>query len=322
VIKPFLGGDGSLARYVRDIRKVPMLTPEQEESLANRWREHGDLEAAHMLATSHLRLVAKIAMGYGGYGLPLNDLIAEGNIAMMRAVKRFDPSRGARLATYAVWWIRAAIQQYILHNWSLVKMGTTAAQKKLFFNLRRLKARMRAFEEGDLPSAAVRRIALELDVSDADVVSMNRRLAGSDHSLNRKLSDDGEGEWQDLLTDDRDDQETRLADCEERRQRTTLLNSAIRVLNERERAILSARHLCDDPATLEDLSQRYGICPERVSQIEKRALQKLRHAIEKRAPADSRPLRSVPARRRDRANLPPARLLARVAPSGSGHALP
>jgi RNA polymerase sigma-32 factor len=282
--------EADLGRYLTQILKLPMLAPEQEVSLARRWRDHGDLAAAHELMTSHLRLVAKIAMGYSGYGLPLNELIAEGNIGLMQSVKRFDPERGFRLATYAMWWIRAAMQQYILHNWSLVKLGTTGAQKKLFFNLRRLKARMQAIDEGDLPPETVRKIATELDVAEADVVDMNRRLAGPDHSLNTNPSPDGEGERQDWLADEVDDQEVRLAQREELGLRRKLLNCAIGRLNERERHIVSERHLRDRPATLEDLSQRYNISRERVRQIETRALGKLRDAMHKLASTRVGPL--------------------------------
>ncbi len=247
--------------------------------LAKRWREHSDPEAAQKLVTSHLRLVAKIAMGYRGYGLPLAELISEGNVGMMQAVKRFDPDRGFRLATYAMWWIRASIQEYILHSWSLVKMGTTAAQKKLFFNLRRLKGQIQAIEEGDLSPEHVKKIAAELDVPEADVVSMNRRLAAADHSLNAPLRADSEGEWQDWLVDETDDQETRLSERQELGVRRDLLRDAMAHLNERERDILAARRLKEEPATLEDLSQRYGISRERVRQIEVRAFDKLQRAI-------------------------------------------
>src|SRR5579871_1204961 len=276
---PVIGSEGNLARYLQEIRKFPMLAPEEEFMLAQRWQEHGDTEAAHRLVTSHLRLVAKIAMGYRGYGLPLNELISEGNVGMMQAVKRFDPERGFRLATYAMWWIRAAIQEYILHSWSLVKMGTTAAQKKLFFNLRKLKGQMKAIEEGDLSPENVTKIATELDVPEVDVVNMNRRLSAPDHSLNAPVRLDGEGEWQDWLVDDIDDQETQLADREELGKRRKLLNDAMGGLNERERHILSERRLRDNPTTLEDLSQRYNISRERVRQIEVRAFEKLQKAI-------------------------------------------
>ena len=223
---PTIASDGNLSRYLQEIRKFPMLEASEEFMLAKRWREHGDSEAAHTLVTSHLRLVAKIAMGYRGYGLPVGDLISEGNVGMMQAVKRFDPDRGFRLATYAMWWIRAAIQEYILHSWSLVKMGTTASQKKLFFNLRKLKGRLQAIDDGDMSAENVKRIAVELNVPEADVVSMNRRLGSPDHSLNAPLRIDGEGEWQDWLVDERDSQETLLAEREEMKNRRKLLAAA------------------------------------------------------------------------------------------------
>jgi RNA polymerase sigma-32 factor len=276
---PVLGSEGNLSRYLQDIRKFPMLEPNEEYMLAKSWREHDDTEAAHKLVTSHLRLVAKIAMGYRGYGLPVSELISEGNVGMMQAVKRFDPERGFRLATYAMWWIRAAIQEYILHSWSLVKMGTTAAQKKLFFNLRKLKGQMQAIEEGDLSPEQVSKIATTLDVPEDDVVQMNRRLAAPDHSLNAPLRIDGDGEWQDWLVDDSDDQETLLAENEELGKRRALLTNAMKALNERERHILEQRRLREDPTTLEDLSQHYGISRERVRQIEVRAFEKLQKAI-------------------------------------------
>ena len=265
---PVISSEGNLSRYLQEIRKFPMLEPQQEFMLAKSWREHGDTEAAHKLVTSHLRLVAKIAMGYRGYGLPLSELISEGNVGMMQAVKRFDPDRGFRLATYAMWWIRAAIQEYILHSWSLVKMGTTAAQKKLFFNLRKLKGQMQAIDEGDLSPEHVTQIATKLDVPEQDVVSMNRRLASPDHSLNAPLRADSEGEWQDWLVDEQETQEISLAEREELGKRRALLKSAMTNLNERERHILTERRLKDEPTTLEDLSQHYGISRERVRQIE------------------------------------------------------
>jgi len=276
---PSIASEGNLARYLQEIRKFPILAPEEEYMLAKRWREHGDPDAAHKLVTSHLRLVAKIAMGYRGYGLPLSELISEGNVGMMQAVKRFDPERGFRLATYAMWWIRAAMQEYILHSWSLVKMGTTAAQKKLFFNLRKLKGQLQAIEEGDLSPENVQKIARELDVTEADVVSMNRRLASPDHSLNAPLRGDGEGEWQDWLVDDAESQETTLSERQELGLRRDLLREAMRHLTERERDILVERRLRDEPTTLEDLSQRYGISRERVRQIEVRAFDKLQRVI-------------------------------------------
>jgi len=271
--------EGNLRRYLDDIRKFPMLEPEQEFMLAKRWREHGDMDAAHQLVTSHLRLVAKIAMGYRGYGLPVAELISEGNVGMMQAVKRFDPDRGFRLATYAMWWIRASIQEYILHSWSLVKMGTTAAQKKLFFNLRKMKARLQAIDDGDLSPENVAHIATELSVPEQDVVDMNRRLAGSDQSLNAPLKAEGDGEWQDWLVDDTESQETLVAENQELAKRRQSLNKAMETLNDRERRILTERRLAEDPKTLEDLSQEYGISRERVRQIEVRAFEKIQKAM-------------------------------------------
>jgi RNA polymerase sigma-32 factor len=271
--------EGNLSRYLQEIRKFPMLAPEEEFMLAKRWKEHQDPEAAHKLVTSHLRLVAKIAMGYRGYGLPLSELISEGNVGMMQAVKRFDPDRGFRLATYAMWWIRASIQEYILHSWSLVKMGTTAAQKKLFFNLRKLKGQLQALEEGDLSPEHVEKIAKDLGVTEDDVVSMNRRLAAPDHSLNAPLRAESEGEWQDWLVDETPTQEARLGESQELGIRRDLLVRAMKILNERERDILAERRLKEEPTTLEDLSQKYGISRERVRQIEVRAFEKLQKAI-------------------------------------------
>ena len=280
---PSISGEGNLSRYLQEIRKFPMLEPDEEYMLAKRWKEGEDPEAAHRLVTSHLRLVAKIAMGYRGYGLPLNELISEGNVGMMQAVKRFDPDRGFRLATYAMWWIRAAIQEYILHSWSLVKMGTTAAQKKLFFNLRKLKGQLQAIEEGDLSPENVKKIATELSVSEEDVVNMNRRLAAPDHSLNAPLKIDGDGEWQDWLVDESDSQEIVLAEQQELSKRRKLLSHAMKSLNARERRILTERRLKDEPTTLEDLSKEYGISRERVRQIEVRAFEKLQRAIKAQA---------------------------------------
>jgi RNA polymerase sigma-32 factor len=271
--------EGNLTRYLQEIRKFPMLSPEEETALARRWRDEGDLEAAHKLVTSHLRLVAKIAMGYRGYGLPVGELISEGNVGMMQAVKRFDPDRGFRLATYAMWWIRAAIQEYILHSWSLVKMGTTAAQKKLFFNLRRLKGQMQAIEDGDLKPEQVAKIARALDVPEQDVVSMNRRLAAPDHSLNAPVRAESEGEWQDWLVDETESQEETLAEAEDMGQRKALLAKALATLNERERHIFIERRLKDEPTTLERLSQHYGISRERVRQIEVRAFEKVQKSM-------------------------------------------
>ena len=271
--------EGNLSRYLQDIRKFPMLQPQEELDLARRWKEVADEKAAHRLVTSHLRLVAKIAMGYRGYGLPVGELISEGNVGMMQAVKRFDPDRGFRLATYAMWWIRAAIQEYILHSWSLVKMGTTAAQKKLFFNLRRLKGQMAALEDGDLQPEQVAKIAHALAVPEQDVISMNRRLTAPDNSLNAPVRADSEGEWQDWLVDTSDSQETVLAESEDMGNRKQLLGDALKTLNERERHILIERRLKDEPTTLEELSQQYNISRERVRQIEVRAFEKLQKSM-------------------------------------------
>jgi RNA polymerase sigma-32 factor len=256
-----------------------MLAPEEEQKLARNWVDDGDVDSAHKLVTSHLRLVAKIAMGYRGYGLPLGELISEGNVGMMQAVVRFDPDRGFRLATYAMWWIRAAIQEYILHSWSLVKMGTTAAQKKLFFNLRKLKGQMQAIEEGDLAPEHVAGIASRLKVTENDVVQMNRRISGPDSSLNAPLREEGDGEWQDWLIDQEASQEVRLAESEELDKRRQLLVGALRSLSDRERHIIFERRLRENPTTLERLSERYGISRERVRQIEVRAFEKLQKSM-------------------------------------------
>src|SRR5690554_537273 len=273
-------GSMGLARYLEEIRRFPMLEPDEEYMLAKRWQEHADAEAAEKLITSHLRLVARIAMGYRGYGLPIGEIISEGNVGLMQAVKRFDPDRGFRLATYAMWWIRAAIQEYILRSWSLVKMGTTAAQKKLFFNLRRAKGQIQALEDGDLHPDQVTEIATRLGVNEDEVISMNRRMAGPDNSLNAPLRQDSEGgEWQDWLVDDTADQETVLGETEEMELRREMLTLAMESLNEREMHILTERRLKDEPATLEDLSQEYGISRERVRQIEVRAFEKLQKAM-------------------------------------------
>ena len=272
---PTLSPEGSLSQYLQEIRKYPMLEANQEYMLAKAWTEHEDSDAAHQLVTSHLRLVAKIAMGYRGYGLPVADLISEGNVGMMQAVKRFDPEKGFRLATYAMWWIRAAIQEYILRSWSLVKIGTTAAQKKLFFNLRRLKGQIEAVEEGDLLPEHVTTIAEKLDVSEDDVVSMNRRMTAHDHSLNAPLRADAEGEWQDWLVDEAPSQEVVAADKEERDIRLGLLENAMAELNDREKHILTERRLADPAKTLEELSQEYGVSRERIRQIEVRAFEKV-----------------------------------------------
>ena len=272
-------GEGGLSRYLAEIRKFPLLDPQEEYMLAKRWREHEDTEAAHQLVTSHLRLVAKIAMGYRGYGLPINEVIAEGNIGLMQAVKRFEPERGFRLATYAMWWIRASIQEYILRSWSLVKLGTTAAQKKLFFNLRRVKGQIEALEEGDMRPEHVSDIAKRLGVPEHEVVNMNRRLASPDSSLNTPLGTESESEWQDWLADESLDQETQLAETEELEERRTLLSTALEELTPRERDILEARRLRDEPMTLEDLSVKYDISRERVRQIEVRAFEKLQEKM-------------------------------------------
>jgi RNA polymerase sigma-32 factor len=276
---PLLVQDGGLSRYLEEIRKFPMLEPQQEYMLAKSWREHEDREAAHQLVTSHLRLVAKIAMGYRGYGLPIGEVISEGNVGLMQAVKRFDPDKGFRLATYAMWWIRAAIQEYILRSWSLVKMGTTANQKKLFFNLRKAKSQISALEDGDLRPDQVKTIATRLGVTEEDVISMNRRLSG-DASLNAPLREEGDGgEWQDWLVDESTSAESRLAESEERQNRRAALADALGVLNERERRIFEARRLSDDPLTLEQLSEEFGVSRERVRQIEVRAFEKVQKAV-------------------------------------------
>ena len=285
---PSVGAQGGLTRYLEEIRKFPMLEPQQEYMLAKSWREHDDRDAAHQLVTSHLRLVARIAMGYRGYGLPIGEVISEGNVGLMQAVKRFDPDKGFRLATYAMWWIRAAIQEYILRSWSLVKMGTTAAQKKLFFNLRKMKGQLKALEEGDLRPDQVKRIATQLGVTEEDVVSMNRRLAG-DSSLNAPVRNDAEsGEWQDWLVDDTMDQETALAESEERDQRRGMLNDALEGLNARERRVFEARRLAEEPLTLEELSAEFGVSRERIRQIEVRAFEKVQKAVQKAATASHR----------------------------------
>jgi RNA polymerase sigma-32 factor len=281
---PSVSAHGGLTRYLEEIRQFPMLEPQQEYMLAKSWREHGDRDAAHQLVTSHLRLVARIAMGYRGYGLPIGEVISEGNVGLMQAVKRFDPEKGFRLATYAMWWIRAAIQEYILRSWSLVKMGTTAAQKKLFFNLRKIKGQLKALEEGDLHPDQVKQIATRLGVSEDDVVSMNRRLGG-DSSLNAPVRNDAEsGEWMDWLTDDTAiDQETALAESQEKEQRRGMLHDALETLNERERRVFEARRLSDDPLTLEQLSTEFGVSRERIRQIEVRAFEKVQKAVQKAA---------------------------------------
>ncbi|MGH6615658.1 MULTISPECIES: RNA polymerase sigma factor RpoH [Sphingomonas] len=277
---PALGGEASLNRYLSEIKKFPILAPEQEYMLAKRFEEHGDTDAAAQLVTSHLRLVAKIAMGYRGYGLPVSELISEGNIGLMQGVKKFEPDRGFRLATYAMWWIRASIQEYILRSWSLVKMGTTAAQKKLFFNLRRMKSKLDAFEDGDLTPEHLSKIATDLGVTEEEVTSMNRRMSmGGDTSLNVPMREDGEGQWQDWLQDDAPLQDTVVAEAQEADVRHEMLTSAMGDLNEREKHILTERRLTDDPKTLEELSQVYNVSRERVRQIEVRAFEKLQKAM-------------------------------------------
>jgi RNA polymerase sigma-32 factor len=271
--------DTSLVRLVEEAKRFPMLTPERERELALRWRDAGDRAALQQLVGSHLRLVVKTARGFTGYGLPLSDLVAEGNVGLMQAAEKFDPDRGFRFATYAMWWIRAAIQEYVLHSWSLVKMGTTAAQKKLFFNLRKLKGRMEEFEQGDLPPESVKAIATELDVPEFEVVDMNRRLGGADTSLNALVGADADSEWLEMLPDERPSQETLLADRDEFQQRKERLGAALKTLNQRERDIIVERRLKDDPSTLEELSHRYAVSRERIRQIEVRALEKLRHAM-------------------------------------------
>ena len=275
---PLLTAESGLSRYLDEIRRFPMLEPQEEYMLAKSWREHGDRDAAQKLVTSHLRLVAKIAMGYRGYGLPIGEVISEGNVGLMQAVKRFEPEKGFKLATYAMWWIRASIQEYILRSWSLVKMGTTASQKKLFFNLRKAKSKISAFEEGDLKPEQVALIATRLGVPEQDVVDMNRRLGG-DASLNAPLREEGEGEWQDWLVDESSSQEANLAEREESDVRLGALKNALSVLNDRERRIFEARRLADEPVTLEDLSSEFGVSRERVRQIEVRAFEKVQAAV-------------------------------------------
>jgi RNA polymerase sigma-32 factor len=282
-VMPKISVEGNLSRYLEEIQKFPMLKASEEYMLARNWRENDDTAAAHKLVTSHLRIVAKIAMGYRGYGLPVAELISEGNIGMMQAVKRFDPERGFRLATYAMWWIKASIQEYVLHSWSLVKIGTTAAQKKLFFNLRKLKGQMQAIDDGDLSPETLTAIATRLEVSEKEVISMNGRLSGPDHSLNAPKIVDGDGEWQDWLEDEGKNQEQNLAETEELNKRTKLLNEAMEKLDVRERYILSQRKLIDTPITLDALSKEYAISRERVRQIESRAFEKLQKHIKELA---------------------------------------
>jgi len=282
---PILSSEGGLSRYLQEIRRFPMLEPDEEFMLAKRYKEHADPGAAQKLITSHLRLVAKIAMGYRGYGLPISEVISEGNVGLMHAVKRFEPDKGFRLATYAMWWIRAAIQEYVLRSWSLVKIGTTAAQKRLFFNLRKVKGQIAALDDGSLHPDQIKQIATTLKVSEADVVSMNSRLSG-DASLNSPMrADEGSSEWQDWLVDDTPDQETSLGENQEFSERMGLLNQAMDVLNERERAIFQARRLQDNPATLEELAQQYDVSRERIRQIEVRAFEKVQEAVQQAAHA-------------------------------------
>ena len=293
---PIMTAEGGLTRYLEEIRRFPMLEPEQEFMLAKRWQEHGDREAAHKLVTSHLRLVAKIAMGYRGYGLPIAEVISEGNVGLMQAVKRFEPEKGFRLATYAMWWIKASIQEYILRSWSLVKMGTTANQKKLFFNLRKAKSKISALQEGDLRPDQVQIIAKRLGVTEQDVVDMNRRLGG-DASLNAPMREDGDsGEWQDWLADDSESQETVMAEHEELDNRRKALSSALDVLNDRERRIFEARRLADDPVTLEELAEEFGVSRERVRQIEVRAFEKVQKAVKNKVSAMETPPAQQPRR--------------------------
>jgi len=291
---PIIAGESGLARYLQEIKRFPMLEPQEEYMLAKRWREHNDREAAHKLVTSHLRLVAKIAMGYRGYGLPIGEVISEGNVGLMQAVKRFEPDKGFKLATYAMWWIRASIQEYILRSWSLVKMGTTASQKKLFFNLRKAKSRISALDEGDLRDEQVESISKRLGVAKQDVIDMNRRLGG-DASLNAPLREEGEGEWQDWLVDETADQESLLAEREESDARLGALKSALSVLNPRERRIFEARRLVDEPITLEELSTEFGVSRERVRQIEVRAFEKVQAAVKAGVAKAQLPKRSARA---------------------------
>jgi RNA polymerase sigma-32 factor len=291
-----VSGEGGLTRYLEEIRRFPMLEPQEEYMLAKRYQEHEDTGAAHKLVTSHLRLVAKIAMGYRGYGLPIGEVISEGNVGLMQAVKKFEPERGFRLATYAMWWIKASIQEYILRSWSLVKMGTTANQKRLFFNLRKVKGKIQALDEGDLKPDQIAEIARRLNVSEEEVVSMNRRLSG-DASLNAPIrASEGEsGEWQDWLVDDSDNQEQMLIEQDELDSRRALLSTALDVLNERERRIFEARRLSEEPLTLEDLSSEFGISRERVRQIEVRAFEKVQEAVKAGARRQAQSLRTIEA---------------------------
>ncbi len=294
---PSVSSEGGLSRYLQEIRQFPMLQPDEEFMLAKRWKEHGDREAAHKLVTSHLRLVAKIAMGYRGYGLPISEVVSEGNVGLMQAVKRFEPDKGFRLATYAMWWIKASIQEFILRSWSLVKMGTTASQKKLFFNLRKVKGQIQALEEGDLRPDQVKEIARRLGVPEEDVVSMNRRLSG-DASLNAPVRAESEGEWQDWLVDDTDTQEDMLVESEEKKMRLDLLTEALDKLTDRERRVFEARRMQEDPATLEDLSQEFGVSRERIRQIEVRAFEKVQKAVKNAAQKALAPKAAIAAEAR------------------------
>ena len=280
---PSISNEGNLSSYMEQIKKFPLLEAQEEYMLAKAWKNQGDVKAAHKLVTSHLRLVAKIASGYRGYGLPLSDLISEGNIGMMHAVKRFEPEKGFRLATYAMWWIKASIQEYILRSWSLVKIGTTAAQKKLFFNLKKIKSKISAIEDGDLTPDQVDKIATELSVPHKEVISMNRRISGSDYSLNSPVTDDSSGEWQDWLEDDTQNQEASFADTEEYLIKKNILSDSLEYLNERERDIISERQLSENPLTLEELSNRYGVSRERIRQIEAKAFEKLQTKMTEKA---------------------------------------
>ena len=280
---PSISNEGNLSSYMEQIKKFPFLEAKEEYMLAKAWKNQGDVKAAHKLVTSHLRLVAKIASGYRGYGLPLSDLISEGNIGMMHAVKRFEPEKGFRLATYAMWWIKASIQEYILRSWSLVKIGTTAAQKKLFFNLKKIKSKISAIDDGDLTPDQVDKIATELSVPHKEVISMNRRISGSDYSLNSPVTDDSSGEWQDWLEDDTQNQEASFADTEEYLIKKNILSDSLQYLNERERDIISERQLSENPLTLEELSNRYGVSRERIRQIEAKAFEKLQTKMTEKA---------------------------------------
>jgi RNA polymerase sigma-32 factor len=294
---PSVSSEGGLARYLQEIRQFPMLQPDEEFMLAKRWKEHGDREAAHRLVTSHLRLVAKIAMGYRGYGLPISEVVSEGNVGLMQAVKRFEPDKGFRLATYAMWWIKASIQEFILRSWSLVKMGTTASQKKLFFNLRKVKGQIQALEEGDLRPDQVKEISRRLGVPEEDVISMNRRLSG-DASLNAPVRAESEGEWQDWLVDDSETQEDTLVENEEKKLRLDLLTEALDKLTDRERRVFAARRMQEEPATLEDLSQEFGVSRERIRQIEVRAFEKVQKAVKNSAQKALAPKAAITAEAR------------------------